>query len=60
MPFIPAFTCSDPMSVECNGKTYGLVRGKNYNANLALQPGENTMLFTGNGDVTVSCREVSL
>lgn len=59
-PSIPTFTCSAAMSVEFNGKTYSLVRGKNYNANLSLQPGDNIMFFTGNGDVTVSYRVVSL
>ncbi len=57
---IPTFTCTAPMIVEFKGSTFQLVAGKNYNANLALEPGDNLMLFTGNGDVTVSYREVSL
>ena len=57
---IPTFTCAAPMTVEFDGSTYGLVAGKNYNAGLALRPGDNIMVFTGNGDVTVSYREVSL
>lgn len=56
----PTFTCSAPMSVLFNGQTYGLVAGENYNANLALQPGDNIMCFSGNGSVVVSYREVSL
>ena len=48
------------MTVEYGNKTFSLVTGKNYNANLALQPGDNEMLFKGNGTVSVSYREVSL
>ncbi len=57
---IPTFTCTAPMMVEFGGSVYSLVAGKNYNANLALQPGDNIMVFRGNGDVTVGYREVSL
>ena len=57
---IPTFTCQNAMSVEFGGVTYTLMPGKNYNANLALEPGDNIMKFTGNGDVVVSYREVSL
>lgn len=56
----PTFVCSSAMSVLFNGETYGLVAGANYNANLALQPGDNIMRFSGNGSVVVSYREVSL
>ena len=59
-PAIPTFTCSAPVSVLYQGNTYDLVTGKNYNANLALLPGDNEMLFTGNAEVTASYREVSL
>ena len=57
---IPTFTCAAPMTVEFDGVVFSLVSGKNYNANLSLQPGDNIMVFRGNGDVTVSYREVSL
>ena len=57
---IPTFTCSAPMTVLFNGVTFNLVTGKNYNSNLALQPGDNVMVFSGNGTVSVSYREVSL
>ena len=60
MSAVPTFTCENPMTVEYGDRTFNLVRGKNYNANLVLQSGDNIMLFTGNGDVTVSYREVSL
>lgn len=57
---IPTVTCSAPMSVECNGSVFHLMQGKNYNANLSLNPGDTLMVFHGNGEVTVSYREVSL
>ena len=57
---IPTFNCTAPMTVQFGGRSYALVRGKNYNANLALKPGDNIMVFSGNGDVTVNYREVSL
>ena len=57
---IPTFTLTSGMTVEFNGFEYSLMAGKNYNANLTLEPGDNIMKFTGNGDVTVSYREVSL
>lgn len=57
---IPTFNCTAPMTVQFGGRSYTLVRGKNYNANFALKPGDNIMVFSGNGDVTVNYREVSL
>ena len=56
----PTFICSAPMTVLYRGNTYQLVAGTNYNASLALQPGDNIMRFSGNGSVVVSYREVSL
>ena len=57
---VPTFTCSAPMTVTFKGEDFTLVAGKNSNANLALEPGDNVMVFSGNGTVTVSYREVSL
>ena len=57
---IPTFTCSAPMSVLFQGASFSLITGKNTNANLALAPGDNIMVFSGNGSVTVAYREVSL
>ncbi len=59
-PAVPTFTCTASMTVEFGGDTYGLVAGRNHNLNLALQAGDNVMVFHGYGDVTVSFREVSL
>lgn len=57
---IPTFTTTAAMQVIFGDNTFNLVKGVNYNMNLALQPGENIMQFIGNGEVTVSYREVSL
>ncbi len=57
---VPTFTCSAPMTVTYGGQSFTLVAGKNYNINLGLQPGDNEMVFYGNGTVTVSYSEVSL
>ena len=56
----PTFECSSEISVLFGGETYRLVAGINYNSNLSLQPGDNIMLFIGNGSVKASYREVSL
>lgn len=59
-PSIPTFTCSAPVQVTFGEDTFSLVAGKNYNMNLALQPGDNVLYFEGNADVVASYREVSL
>lgn len=59
-PSLPTFTCTAPITVEFHSVTYSLVAGTNVNANLTLQPGDNIMVFRGEGDVTVRYREVSL
>ena len=60
MPAIPTFDCSAQMTVEFGDYTCTLMKGLNYNANLALQPGDNYMVFRGHGTVNVSYREASL
>ena len=59
-PTVPVLTCSAPMTVEYHGSSFSLVPGENINRNLALQQGDNIMLFHGDGIVTVKYREVSL
>ena len=59
-PTVPVFTCSAPMTVEYHGSSFSLVPGENINRNLALQQGDNIMLFHGDGIITVKYREVSL
>ena len=57
---IPTITCSAAMTLKIGNDSFALVKGINTNANFALQPGDNEMLFIGNGDVVISYREVSL
>ena len=59
-PTVPVFTCTAPMTVSFGGETFNLLAGRNYNRNLTLQPGDNIMLFSGNGNVNVNYREVYL
>ena len=48
------------MRVTFGSQSINLIPGENYNMNLVLAPGDNEMLFTGNGTVTVSYRGESL
>ena len=59
-PTVPVFTCTAPMTVTFGGEIFNLLAGRNYNRNLTLQPGDNIMLFSGNGNVNVNYREVYL
>lgn len=53
-------TGSNNMTLTFNNKEYSLVPGKNVNGYIVLQPGENTLKFTGNGTVTIDYRGGSL
>ena len=53
-------TGSTNMTLTFNNKEYSLVPGKNVNGYIVLQPGENTLKFTGNGTVTIDYRGGSL
>ena len=59
---IPTFTCSGPVKVTFGDNVFNLVKGKNYNMSLALEPGDNYMYFecSGSVDVVASYREASL
>ena len=48
----PKFTCSAPMIVEVNGiPGYALMTGETANPGFVLQPGDNTLVFSGTGTV---------
>lgn len=50
----PLITCSAAgMTVKFNGTTYNLHRGQNEMTQFTLSGGENTLIFTGNGRVTI-------
>lgn len=60
MPVIPKITVSSAMTVTFNGTVYNLKTGTNYFPDIEIRDGDNTMLFTGNGTVSVSYRGGSL
>lgn len=60
MIVIPEITSSSVMNVSYNGKTFGLMIGKNKFYDLALLEGENILVFTGNGTVSIDYRGGSL
>lgn len=53
---IPEITVSADMSVTFEGKQYSLKKGVNKIYSIVIKPGENKLIFTGNGTVTVSYR----
>ena len=54
MDSIPVIICSTTgMSVTYEGTTYTLAKGANTNPNIVLHTGENTLVFHGQGIVTI-------
>lgn len=60
MRVIPIFECSEEMTVSYNGATYDLPKGKSKSPDLLLGEGDNKLVFTGNGTVSVDYRGGSL
>ena len=60
MSTVPEITVSTAMTVEYEGETYDLLPGLNYLPDLEITEGEHTMIFTGNGTVSVLYRGGSL
>lgn len=56
MPVIPIITASAAMTVRFNGKNYSLSAGVNKIYDISLGPGENTLIFTGSGTVSIKFR----
>lgn len=52
--FSPAIKCSDPMTLQYDGRYYSLIKGLNYVHEIVLQNGTNWFEFTGNGTVQIS------
>lgn len=52
----PTFTCSAPMTVEVDGKSYELKAGETVNYEILIPPGENTITVTGHGTITIDYR----
>lgn len=56
MPVSPTIIASsDGMTVTFEGETYTLSKGTNYIPELIVHDGENVMIFTGTGTVTIKC-----
>lgn len=54
MENVPVIICSDSgMSVEYDGTSYSLSKGSNTVSEIVLHQGENTLVFSGSGTVTI-------
>lgn len=53
MEVIPVIICSAAMSVTFEETTYSLIRGSNYVVGIKIQEGEQDLVFTGNGTITI-------
>lgn len=60
MPVVPEISVSAAMRVLFEGITYQLKVGTNYFPDIEIKEGDNPMVFTGNGVVTVRYRGGSL
>ena len=60
MPVPLVVTASAAMTVKYKGKTYNLAAGENRPAGLILGEGENALVFSGNGTVSINYRGGSL
>lgn len=55
MPVSPTILASNSgMTVSHNGATYDLIKGLNSFPDLILEKGENTLIFTGSGTITIA------
>lgn len=53
MPVSPVIVASSAMDLSYDGETYGLVSGENRIPELILLQGENSLVFSGNGTVSI-------
>ena len=60
MRVIPVFECSEKMTVSYNGTVYNLPKGKSRSSDLLLGEGDNKLIFSGNGTVSIDYRGGSL
>ena len=60
MHAVPVIQSSAAMSVSYKGKSYALSAGSNKIYGISLGPGENQLLFSGTGIVTIEYRGGSL
>lgn len=57
---VPTITCSSAMTFKINNKTYNLTAGSNYNPEIVIKDGENSIVVTGNGTISINYRGQSL
>lgn len=55
-PTVPAFTVSADMQLEFGGKTYTLPTCESKIPDIVIREGVNTLVFTGNGTVSIDYR----
>lgn len=60
MPVVPKIVASTDMTVTFDGTTYSLKAGTNYFPDIEIKEGDNRLVFTGTGVITVSYRGGSL
>lgn len=59
-PVIPVFICSGALTVAYEGVTYELPAGESHVLNIEIREGGHTLIFSGNGKVSVEYRGGSL
>jgi len=55
-PTVPVFSVSADMQLAFNGKTYTLPAGESKIPDVVIREGANTLVFTGNGTVSIDYR----
>ena len=56
MPVVPKFICSTEMDLSFNGSVFHLHAGETTDYDIILSDGENPLIFTGHGTVTIEYR----
>ena len=60
MPVVPTITAATATTATFNGTTYAVAAGENLIPGVCLVEGENTLVFAGGGNITISYRGGSL
>jgi len=60
MPVVPTITAASSTTVTFNGTVYSVSAGANVIPGVCLTEGENTLVFAGGGNITISYRGGSL
>ena len=60
MPVVPTITAGSSTTVTFNGTVYAVAAGANTIPGVCLVEGENTLVFAGGGNITISYRGGSL